>query len=111
MDLRLTATLSGVKLLLGAAVCAALVGGGLCAAAAPASACPNGTVQTHFDGVCVSGQAGGGQVVNGQLSGSVVPDGGGPVMGAAPNQLPTVNGIPCTPAKYGTCIGLIQSQS
>ena len=36
--------------------------------------------------------------------------GGGAVIGGGPNQLPTVNGIPCTPERIGTCIGLIQSQ-
>ena len=35
----------------------------------------------------------------------------GPVIGGGQYGLPTVNGIPCTPEKIGTCIGLIQSQS
>lgn len=99
-----------MKSLVSAAACAALAGGGLLVAAAPASACPSGTVQTHFDGVCVAGQAGGGMPVNGQLGGAVTAPESGAVMGGGPNQLPTVNGIPCTPAKYGTCIGLVQSQ-
>lgn len=87
----------------------ALVGGGLIITAAPASACPYGTVPTHFDGVCVSGQGGGSAPV-GQLGGAPVASGGGAVFGGGPNELPTVNGIPCTPEKIGTCIGLAQSQ-
>lgn len=99
-----------MKPLVCAAACAALFGGGLLVAAAPASACPSGTVQTHFNGVCVAGQAGGGMPVNGQLGGQIAPPQTGAVMGGGPNQLPTVNGIPCTPNNYGTCIGLVQSQ-
>jgi len=102
--------LATVRILFGAAVCGVLVGGGWCATAAPASACPYGTVPTHFDGVCVSGQGGDQSSVNGQLPAPIVSSGTGAVVGGGPNQLPTVDGIPCTPQKIGTCIGLIQSQ-
>lgn len=79
-----------------------LVGAGLGATAAPASACPYGTVPSHYSGVCVSGPAGA----------QAVPPaaGGGVVYGGGPNELPTVNGIPCTPERIGTCIGIVQSQ-
>jgi hypothetical protein len=76
-------------------------------AAAPAFACPYGTVASHFDGVCVSGQSSNGpQSVNPQTSAG---------HGAQITQMPgaggmqSVNGIPCTPQHMGTCIGLIQS--
>lgn len=103
--------LFGVKLFLGAGACAVLVGAGLCATAAPAQACPYGTVQTHYDGVCVSGQGGGGQGPPGQLAGAVNPvEVGGPILSGGPNELPRVNGVPCTPQNVGTCIGLMQSE-
>jgi hypothetical protein len=51
---------------------------------------------------CVSGQAGGGSAPVGQLGG--VPIGSsGSVSGGGPGQLPTMNGIPCTPQNVGTC--------
>ena len=99
-----------MKFLIGAGAGAALVGGGLCVTAPSASACPYGTVPTSFDGVCVSGQSGGGSAPAGQLGGSPVGSAGGPKFGGGPNQLPTINGIPCTPQNVGTCIGLAQSQ-
>ena len=100
-----------MKLLLGSGLCAMLVGGSLCATAAPAWAtCPSGTVPTDFAGVCVSGQAGAGAPVNGQLTSPVTSSGAGAAFGGGPNSLPSVNGIPCTPQKIGTCIGLAQSQ-
>lgn len=93
-----------MRILLGAAACVALVAAGLGATAAPASACPYGTVPSNFAGVCVSGSSGGPAVV------PHTPPGTGAVFGGGPNQLPTVNGIPCTPEHLGTCIGLAQSQ-
>ena len=101
---------STMKLLLGTGLCAVLVGGALCATAAPAWACPSGTVPTHFDGVCVSGQSGEMAPVNGQLTSPVTSSCAGAAFGGGPNSLPSVNGIPCTPQKIGTCIGLAQSQ-
>lgn len=98
------ARLSRMKIFLGAGACALLVGAGLCATAAPASACPNGTVPSDFAGVCVSGTSGGGQ------AGAPSPPQTGAVYGGGPNELPTVDGIPCTPQKLGTCIGLSESQ-
>lgn len=105
-----TARLSAVQQFVGAGLCAALIGGALCATAAPAAACPSGTVPSHFDGVCVAGPSGEQMPVNGQLPAPIMSSGTGAVLGGGPNQLPTVNGIPCTPEKIGTCIGLIQSQ-
>jgi len=94
-----------VKLLLAAAAAVlAGLGAGLVATAAPAAACPNGTVPTDFPGVCVSGGSGGSAAVPADTSG------GGAVIGAAPGQLPSVDGVPCTPQKIGTCIGLSESQ-
>ena len=93
-----------MRILVGATACAALVGAGLCATAIPASACPYGTVPSDFSGVCVSGTSGGPPVVPNTAPGT------GAVFGGGPNQLPTVNGIPCTPEHLGTCIGLAQSQ-
>lgn len=92
-----------MKLFLGAAAYAVLVGGGLCATAAPALACPSGTVPSDFAGVCVSG----GQ---GEQADPALPTGGGAVYGGGLNELPSVDGIPCTPIHLGTCIGLSQSQ-
>lgn len=82
---------------------------GALTAAAPALACPYGTVASHFDGVCVSGQASGAgpqavppQTTNSGSSGAQITQSVG--------GLQSVNGIPCTPEHQGTCIGLIQSQ-
>lgn len=84
-------------------VCAALVGAGMCATAAPGFACPYGTVPSDFAGVCVSGPSGGQGV-------TPAPPQTGAVFGGGPNELPTVNGIPCTPEHLGTCIGLAESE-
>ena len=98
-----------MKRLLGLGACAVLAGAGLCATAAPAQACPYGTVQSNFEGVCVAGQGGGGQMPSGQIPNAVVPNSGPSIIGGGPNQLPTVRGIPCTPDNIGTCIGLMES--
>ncbi|BBX83271.1 hypothetical protein [Mycolicibacterium aubagnense] len=78
-------------------------------AAAPAYACPWGTVPSHFDGVCVSGQSTGigPQAVPPQTTNS---GGTGAQITQSVGGLQTVNGIPCTPEHIGTCIGMIQSQ-
>lgn len=100
-----TATMNPVKTFLGAGACAVLIGAGLCATAAPAQACPYGTVPSHFDGVCVSG-TGGGQ----GPAGVVNPvQAGGPQLSGGPNELPRINGVPCTPQNVGTCIGLMEN--
>jgi len=65
---------------------------------------PLRTVPSHFPGVCVSGTSGG------QAVAPNPPPHTGAVFGGGPNQLPTVNGIPCTPEHLGTCIGLAESQ-
>ena len=92
-----------MRILVGAAACAALVGAGLCATAIPASACPYGTVPSDFSGVCVSSGTGPQAV-------PPAPPDSGAVFGGGFNELPTVDGIPCTPWQLGTCIGLAQSQ-
>jgi hypothetical protein len=48
-------TLSTVKTLLGSGSCALMIGAGAWVTAAPAAACPYGTVPSDFSGVCVSG--------------------------------------------------------
>lgn len=87
-----------------ATACVGLTAAGLLATPAPASACPYGTVPSDFPGVCVSGTSGG------QAVAPNPPPQTGAVFGGGPNQLPTVNGIPCTPEHLGTCIGLAESQ-
>ena len=93
-----------MNLFVGAGTCVVLVAAGACAAAAPASACPSGTVASDFPGVCVSGASGGGQAVE------PAPAQGGAVFSGGPNELPSVDGVPCTPQHLGTCIGLAQSE-
>jgi len=63
-----------------------------------------GTAPSDFGGVCVSGQSGGQPVM------PATPSGTGAVFGVGPNELPSVDGIPCTLQKIGTCIGLAESQ-
>ncbi len=93
-----------MNIFVGAGTCVALAAAGLLASPAPASACPYGTVPSDFPGVCVSGTSGG------QAVAPNPPPHTGAVFGGGPNQLPTVNGIPCTPEHLGTCIGLAESQ-
>jgi hypothetical protein len=78
------------------------------APSAVAKECPYGTVATSFDGVCVQGQAGGFGAPGSVLPPQASPPGADIV--ANPNQIPSVEGIPCTPQHCGTCIGLQQSQ-
>ena len=99
-----------MKLLLGAGVCAALVGGALCATAAPALACPAGTVPSDFPGVCEAGAPGGPMTADGPADGPMPAGIGGAVLGGGPEELPSVDGVPCTPQKIGTCLGLMESQ-
>ncbi|MCW1959490.1 MAG: hypothetical protein KIH64_013305 [Mycobacterium sp.] len=91
-----------MKILLGAAAWALLIGGGAYVTAAPAAACPYGTTASDFSGVCVSSG-------NGSAGVPVAPAQSGAVFGGGPNELPTVDGIPCTPWQLGTCIGLAES--
>ena len=100
-----------MKLLIGAGACAALVGGALCATAAPALACPAGTVPSDFPGVCEAGAPGGPMAADGPMpAGGPMPVGGGAMLGGGPEELPSVDGVPCTPQKIGTCLGLMESQ-
>lgn len=91
-----------MKFLVGTGVLSVLIGTAAFMAAAPASACPYGTVPSDFSGVCVSGGTNGGVV-------PVAPPHVGAVFGGGLNELPTVDGIPCTPQQLGTCIGLAES--
>lgn len=90
--------------------CSAVLAAGTLAFApsAVATDCPYGTVPTSFSGVCVEGQSDGfgapGPVVPPEASAP------GANWQMPPGQLPTVDGIPCTPQRIGTCIGLQQSQ-
>ncbi len=93
-----------MKLVICTGACALLIGAAAGVTAAPAAACPAGTVPSDFAGVCVSGTSSSGQVV------PVAPPHFGAVYGGGPNELPSVDGIPCTPQHLGTCIGLAESQ-
>ena len=75
--------------------------------AAPASACPYGTSE-RFPGVCTNGSSG-----RAAPAGVVVPpqaSAPGAAVVLNPNGFSSVNGIPCTPERIGTCIALQQSQ-
>ena len=83
-------------------MCSVALASGSLALAAPAAAdCPSGTVPTRFPGVCVAGQSGG-----------QVPQAVGPSdvsTNFAPNQIPTMNGVPCNWQHWGTCWGMAQN--
>lgn len=88
------------RLLIGA--CAVVLTSGSLVLAAPASAdCPTGTVQTRFPGVCVAGQSGG------QIPQAIGP--GNVTTNIQPNQIPTMNGIPCNLTHSVTCWGMAQN--
>ncbi|MDH6197159.1 hypothetical protein M2272_003812 [Mycobacterium frederiksbergense] len=81
---------------------AAVLGQLAIAAPAEAKRCPSGTVQSKFEGVCVSGAAGG------MPPPVLPPSGGGPQVQNLPGQVASVNGIPCTIEHYGTCLAMMQ---
>lgn len=93
-----------MRSVLGVGVCVLVIGAGAGVTAAPAVACPYGTVPSDYSGVCVSGTSGSGQAV------PVAPPHFGAAYAGGPNELPSVDGIPCTPQHLGTCIGLAESQ-
>lgn len=71
------------------------------AAPAAADGCPAGTVPTRFPGVCVAGQSGG-----------QIPQAIGPSDVSSnfqPNQIPTMNGVPCNLDHWSTCWGMAQN--
>ena len=81
--------------------CAAAIAAAPLVVASPAMAegCPWGTVQTRFDGVCT------------RLIGNPAASPSGPSLNSvqgAPGQVGSVNGIPCTPEHYGTCLAMSQ---
>jgi hypothetical protein len=81
--------------------CAVAVAAGSLVVAAPASACPYGTTESRFEGVCVAGGPGNIAVSPvGPSTGQIVQN---------PGQVATVQGIPCTPEHYGTCLALSQA--
>ena len=87
-----------------AVACAAVAfGAAPLVVAAPASACPWGTVERSA-GVCTQGNQYGGPVIPPQASPP------GAIIDPNFNGYGSVNGIPCTPEHIGTCIGLSQSQ-
>jgi len=72
------------------------------ASSASANTCPYGTSPTKWPGVCAK---------SGSNAPAFLPPGstpGGNVV-SRPGELPSVNGIPCTPEHYGTCLALQQS--
>jgi len=78
----------------------AVAAGSSVVAAAPASACPYGTTPSRFEGVCVAGGPGNIAVSPvGPSTGQIVQN---------PGQVAQVQGIPCTPEHYGTCLALSQ---
>jgi len=80
--------------------CAVAVAAGSLVVASPAGACPYGTTESRFEGVCVAGGPGNIAVSpQGPSGNSIVQN---------PGQVATVNGIPCTPEHYGTCLALSQ---
>ncbi|MCX2929423.1 hypothetical protein ORI20_04005 [Mycobacterium sp. CVI_P3] len=75
---------------------------GSVAFAAPASAdCPAGTVPTRFPGVCTAGQSGG------QLPQAIGPS--DVTTNFQPNQIPSMNGVPCNWNHAVTCWGMAQN--
>lgn len=86
--------------------CAAVFVAAPLVAASPAVAkeCPYGT-SARFEGVCTAGGPGmrGGPVIPPQASAP------GPVVSNNPAGVGSVNGIPCTPQHYGTCIAMQQA--
>ena len=88
------------RLLIGA--CAVALTSGSLALAAPASAdCPYGTVPSRYPGVCTSGQSGG------QIPQAIGPD--NVTTNIQPNQIPTMNGIPCNLWHSVTCWAMAQN--
>lgn len=82
--------------------CAAAIAAGPLVVASPAAAqgCPWGTVQTRFDGVCTAGGPGNPAASPSGPSLNTVQGG--------PGQVGSVNGVPCTPEHYGTCLAMSQ---
>ncbi|MDT5116092.1 MAG: hypothetical protein QOE30_1831 [Mycobacterium sp.] len=80
--------------------CAVAVAAGSLVVASPAGACPYGTTESRFEGVCVAGGPGNIAVSPQGPSGNNIVQN--------PGQVATVNGIPCTPEHYGTCLALGQ---
>lgn len=95
------ATVKHMAVTCGFAVVAAFVPM-ILAAPAQAKNCPPGTTQTKFEGVCVKGGSAGGNAIVAPAAG------GGPKISQLPGQLPSVNGVPCTPENYGTCYAMAQ---
>ncbi|MBU8810877.1 intersectin-EH binding protein Ibp1 [Mycolicibacterium goodii] len=76
-----------------AAVAAAPVISALSAPTSALAACPNGETEDTYTTQCVP---------------DLVPN--SPTFASAPNQLPQIDGIPCTGANTGQCIGLAEEQ-
>lgn len=89
------------RISVGACVAAIAMGSLVFAAPATADGCPSGTVPTRYPGVCVAGQSGGRlpQVINPSDVTTNI----------QPNQIPTMNGVPCNLAHFGTCWGMAQN--
>ncbi|ABK73582.1 intersectin-EH-binding protein Ibp1 [Mycolicibacterium smegmatis] len=78
-----------------AAVAVAPVFSALSAPTSALAACPNGETEDTFTNQCVP---------------DLVPNSPEPAFSTAPNQLPQIDGIPCTGANTGQCIGLGEEQ-
>jgi hypothetical protein len=95
-----------VKRTIAAFGCAAAFVAAPLVAASPAVAkeCPYGT-SARSEGVCTAGGPAmqGGPVIPPQASPP------GPVISSSPGGIGSVNGIPCTPEHYGTCIAMQQA--
>ncbi|TPG32054.1 intersectin-EH binding protein Ibp1 [Mycolicibacterium hodleri] len=65
--------------------------------AAPAASCPAGEEEDMFTGSCLPHTVPNSPTNNGYPASPV---------SESPNQLPTVDGVPCTGANTGKCIGL-----
>ena len=89
--------------------CATSMAAGALALAAPAAAdgCPDGQVADGYSGECIYDMMADSWQDNEegmQMFGIYI----GPTYSGG--QVPSVNGIPCTPEHVGTCIGLSQNQ-
>ncbi|WKG02754.1 intersectin-EH binding protein Ibp1 [Mycolicibacterium sp. HK-90] len=91
------APISASRFVLAAGIAAAIVSapalGALSTPADALAACPNGESEDIYTGACVP---------------DLVPN--SPAFHSAPDQLPQIDGIPCTGANSGECIGLGEEQ-
>ncbi|MGV0812420.1 intersectin-EH binding protein Ibp1 [Mycolicibacterium boenickei] len=92
LDARRFVVAAGIAAAIASASALAAFAGPAAPTAATAS-CPNGESEDTYTGVCVP---------------DLVPN--SPELHSAPDQLPQIDGIPCTGANSGECIGLAEEQ-